>query len=40
MRLYTNESVPVAVAGGLKRHGVEAFTARDAANLGLSDLLS
>ena len=37
MRLYTNESVPVAVAEGLKRRGVDAFTARDAGNLGLSD---
>ncbi len=37
MRLYTNESVPVAVAEGLKRRGVDAFTARDVSNLGLSD---
>lgn len=25
MRLYTNESVPVAIAEGLKRRGVEAL---------------
>ena len=37
MRLYTNESVPVAIAEGLKRRGVEVFAARDAGNLGLSD---
>jgi len=37
MRLYTNESVPVAVAEGLKRRGVDVFTVRDAGNLGLSD---
>jgi hypothetical protein len=37
MRLYTNESVPIAVAEGLKRRGVDAFTARDVGNLGLSD---
>ncbi len=37
MRLYTNESVSVAVAEGLKRRGVDAFTARDVGNLGLSD---
>ena len=36
-RIYTNESVPVAVAAGLKRRGVEAWSARDAGNLGLSD---
>ena len=37
MRLYTNESVPVAIAEGLKRRGVDVYTARDAGNLGLSD---
>jgi predicted nuclease of predicted toxin-antitoxin system len=37
MRLYTNESVSVAVAEGLKRRGVEALSARDAGNLGLTD---
>lgn len=37
MRLYTNESVPVAVAEGLKRRGVEALSARDVGNLGLTD---
>lgn len=37
VRIYTNESVPVAVAAGLQRRGVEAFSARDTGNLGLSD---
>lgn len=34
---YTNESVNIAVAEGLKRRGVKVFTARDTGNLGLSD---
>lgn len=34
---YTNESVHIAVAEGLKRRGLKALTARDAGNLGLSD---
>lgn len=34
---YTNESVSVAVSEGLKRRGVNAISARDAGNLGLSD---
>jgi predicted nuclease of predicted toxin-antitoxin system len=34
---YTNESVNLAVAEGLKRRGVKVITARDAGNLGLSD---
>jgi len=34
---YTNESVNVAVAEGLKRRGVKVVSARDAGNLGLSD---
>lgn len=37
IRLYTNESVPTAVAEGLKRRGVDAVSARDAGNLGLTD---
>jgi predicted nuclease of predicted toxin-antitoxin system len=37
MRLYTNESVSVAIAEGLKRRGVEALSARDAGNPGLTD---
>lgn len=37
MRLYTNESASVAIAEGLKRRGVEALSARDAGNLGLTD---
>ena len=35
--IYTDESVPVAVAAGLKRRGVTAISAREAGNLGLSD---
>jgi len=34
---YTNESVHIAVAEGLKRRGLKALTARDAGNLGLPD---
>jgi len=34
---YTNESVHIAVAEGIKRRGLKALTARDAGNLGLSD---
>ncbi len=37
LRIYTNESVPTAVAERLKRRGVDAWSARDAGNLGLSD---
>ena len=37
LRIYTNESVDVAIADGLKRRGVDAFSARDAGNLGLTD---
>ena len=34
---YTNESINIAIAEGLKRRGVEVISARDAGNLGLSD---
>lgn len=34
---YTNESVNVAAAEGLKRRGVKVITAKDVRNLGLSD---
>ncbi|MBW2154821.1 MAG: DUF5615 family PIN-like protein [Deltaproteobacteria bacterium] len=37
IRIYTDESVSVAIAEGLKRRGVDAFSARDAGNLGLTD---
>lgn len=37
LAFYTNESVTVAVAEGLKRRGVNALSARDVGNLGLSD---
>ena len=37
IRIYTNESVDVAIAEGLKRRGVDAFSARDKGNLGLTD---
>ncbi|MBI2472508.1 MAG: DUF5615 family PIN-like protein [Planctomycetes bacterium] len=34
---YTNESVNVAVAEGLKRRGIKILSARETGNLGLSD---
>ncbi|MDR4508739.1 MAG: hypothetical protein MRJ65_10990 [Candidatus Brocadiaceae bacterium] len=34
---YTNESVNVAVAEGLKRRGFKVVSARDVGNLGFSD---
>ena len=37
LRIYTNESVPLAVVAGLQQRGVEAWSARDAGNLGLTD---
>ena len=37
IRIYTNESVNVVIAEGLKRRGVDALSARDARNLGLTD---
>jgi predicted nuclease of predicted toxin-antitoxin system len=37
IRSYTNGSVDVAIAEGLKRRGVDAFSARDTGNLGLTD---
>ena len=37
LRLYTDASVPVAIAAGLRRRGVDAWSARDAGNLGWSD---
>jgi len=37
LRIYTDENVDVAVAEGLRRRGVEAWSARDVGNLGLSD---
>ena len=37
LRIYTDESVDVAVAQGLKRRGINAWSARDSGNLGLSD---
>ena len=37
LAFYTNESVHIAVAEGLKRRGIEGITARDAGNLRLSD---
>jgi predicted nuclease of predicted toxin-antitoxin system len=37
IRFYLDESVHVAVANSLKRRGVDAISARDAGNLGLSD---
>jgi len=37
IKIYTDESVRIVVAEGLKRRGVDAFSARDVGNLGLSD---
>jgi len=37
LRIYSNESVNVAIADGLKRRGVDAFSARDTGNLGFTD---
>ena len=37
IKIYTNESVDVAIAEGLVRRGVEAFSARYSGNLGLTD---
>ncbi len=38
IKVYTNESVDVAIAEGLKRRGVEAWSAKDTGNLGLTDI--
>ena len=38
IKIYTDESVPVAVAAGLRRRGVDARSARDVGNLGLTDV--
>lgn len=37
IRIYTDESVNVAIAEGLKRRGVDTFTAQEAGSLGLTD---
>ncbi|MCX6831722.1 MAG: DUF5615 family PIN-like protein [candidate division Zixibacteria bacterium] len=37
LRIYADESVSVAIVIGLRQRGVEAWCARDAGNLGLSD---
>ena len=37
IRIYTDESVDVAIAQGLQRRGVDAFSARDYDKLGLAD---
>lgn len=37
IKIYTDESVNIAIAEGLKRRKVDAFSARDVGNLGLSD---
>ncbi len=37
LKFYIDESVNIAVASGLRRRGVEALSAREAGNLGLSD---
>lgn len=37
IKIYTNESVSVAIAEGLKRRGIDAQSCRDAENYGLTD---
>lgn len=37
IKIYTDEDVNVAIAEGLKRRDVSAWSARDAGNLGLED---
>lgn len=37
IRIYTDESVDIAIAEGLKRRGVDAFSVRDVGHLGLTD---
>jgi len=37
IRIYTDESVNVVIAEGLRRRGVKAISARDVGNLGLTD---
>lgn len=37
IKIYTNESVPTAVAEGLKRRGIDARSCRDVGNYGLTD---
>ena len=37
LRIYTDESVPTAVATGLRLRGADAWSARDAGHLGLTD---
>lgn len=37
IKIYTDESVNVAIAEGLKRRGIDAFSARDMEMLGLTD---
>ncbi len=37
LKIYADESVNVAVVEGLKRRGVDAFSARDLGKLGLTD---
>ena len=38
IKFYLDESINVALSTGLKRRGVEVVTARDANNLGLTDV--
>ena len=37
IRIYTDESVDVAIVQGFQRRGIEAFSARDCDKLGLTD---
>jgi len=37
IKIYANESVPIAVAEGLRRRGIDARSCRDVENYGLTD---
>lgn len=37
VKIYTNESVSIAITEGLKRRGIEAWSAKDTGNLAMTD---
>ena len=37
IKIYIDENVNIAISEGLKRRGIEAFSAKESRNLGLSD---
>ena len=37
LRLYLDENVPLTIASGLRRHGIDVITVRDADRLGNAD---